>query len=370
MNLTGFYPLPAEFDLADLGRSAWQWLGPVVLVAGSVLAGTLLQWTFLAAGRAVVRRTVTGWDDKLMALLPGPMRVLFTLLFMRLFLPLLSLPADEEELIAPFIRVLLVAAGTWLVLRSITLLADLAYSVLSRDVQDSTLLRSIRTRVVIPAAILRFIAVLVGVALICLQFEVVRNVGVSLMASAGLAGIVLGLAAQRTIANLLAGLQLAFSQPIKIGDAIVVEGEFGWVEEIGLTHVVVKVWDERRLILPVSHFLEKPFQNWTRESSDLLGTVFLYADYTVPVEAVRAELQKILEATDLWDRRVQVLQVTNLTEKAVELRALVSARDGGALFGLRCLVREKLLAWLQTQGRAHLPVHRVEMGAPKDNLTG
>jgi small-conductance mechanosensitive channel len=181
-----------------------------------------------------------------------------------------------------------------------------------------------------------------------------------MLASAGVAGVVIGLAAQRTVANLLAGIQLAVFQPIRIGDAVVVESEYGWIEEIGLAYVVIRIWDDRRLILPVSYFLEKPFHNWTRQSPALLGTVMLYLDYTAPVEEVRAELGRLLDETPLWDRRVQAVQVSDLTADGVQLRVLVSAADGALLWDLRCLVRERLLVWLQTHGRAYLPVKRSE----------
>jgi len=232
---------------------------------------------------------------------------------------------------------------------------------LTRDIEDENLRRSLRTQVEVPRGLLRVVVLVIGVALILLQFDVVRSIGISLLASAGLAGIIIGLAAQKAVGNLLAGVQLAIFQPIRIGDAVVVEGEWGWIDEIGLTHVVIKVWDERRLILPVGYFLEKPFQNWTRGASELLGTVFVYADYTIPVDSIRTELATILKDTKLWDGRAQGVQVTNLTAGGVEVRVLVSASDGSKLWDLRCLVREKLLTWLQVNARTHLPMNRVMM---------
>jgi small-conductance mechanosensitive channel len=231
---------------------------------------------------------------------------------------------------------------------------------LANQTSDPALQRSIRTQVLVPLRVFRFLIVILAIALVLIQFELVRTVGLSMLASAGVAGVVIGLAAQRTVANLLAGIQLAVFQPIRIGDAVVVEGDYGTVEEIGLTYVVIKIWDERRLILPVSYFLEKPFQNWTRQSAEMLGTVLLLTDYTVSVEEVRAELSRLLQETALWDRRVSIVQVTNFTEQSVELRILVSAADSAQLFELRCLVREKLLVWLQTSGQSSLPRRRVE----------
>ena len=194
-----------------------------------------------------------------------------------------------------------------------------------------------------------------------LQFEAVRNVGVSLLASAGLAGLVVGLAAQKSISTLLAGIQLSITQPVRIGDTVIVENEWGWIEEITLTYVVVKVWDLRRLVVPMSHFLDKPFQNWSKVSPEILGTAELFVDYRTDVAAVRAELARLLrdESQGLWDGRAQGLQVTGFSERTMTLRALVSAADAGKAFDLRCLVREKLIAYLQRQP-AGLPVVRAE----------
>ena len=161
--------------------------------------------------------------------------------------------------------------------------------------------------------------------------------------------------------NLLAGIQVAFTQPIRLGDAVVVEGEWGWIEEINITYVVVRIWDLRRLIVPVSYFIQKPFQNWTRDQADLLGTVLLYADYSVPVEAVRNELHRVLETSKLWDGKVWRLQVTNATDRTVELRALMSAPNSPTAWDLRCYVREKLILFLQEQFPQSLPRMRAEV---------
>jgi small-conductance mechanosensitive channel len=194
----------------------------------------------------------------------------------------------------------------------------------------------------------------------------VANLAVNVLVSAllykpfGIAGIVLGFAAQRTLGGLFAGLQIALTQPVRIGDQVKVEDEVGFVEEITLTYVVVALWDLRRLVVPINYFIEKPFQNWTRTSADLLGTVLLYVDFTVPVAAVRAELKRIVEASPLWDRKVQVLQVTDAKERTLELRALASASDAGRSFDLRCEIREKLVAFLQQNYPGSLPRLRTQ----------
>jgi small-conductance mechanosensitive channel len=201
----------------------------------------------------------------------------------------------------------------------------------------------------------------VCLALILLQFPAVRTIGMSVLASAGVLGVVFGLAAQRSIANLLAGIQISITQPIRIGDTVVIEKEFGVIEEIHLTYVVVKVWDLRRLVVPVSTFLEKPFENWSRGSTEILGTVELYADYSVDVEGARAELLRVVESErgKLWNGKTNAIQVTELSERCVTLRALVGTDDAGRNWDLRCLVRERLAAWLQLQPGA-LPRAREE----------
>ena len=206
---------------------------------------------------------------------------------------------------------------------------------------------------------------ILALAAILMTFDKVRQLGASILASAGIAGIIVGLAAQRSIATLLAGIQIALTQPIRIDDVVIVENEWGRIEEITLTYVVVRIWDLRRLIVPITYFIEKPFQNWTRISADLLGTVFLYTDYTVPIQAVREELRRILEGSEKWDRRVCVLQVTDTTERTVQLRALVSAADSSKAWDLRCEVREKLVDFLQKNYPHALPRVRAEIDEHK-----
>jgi small-conductance mechanosensitive channel len=333
-----------------LGVDVGQWLGLIVLIMAAVLGGTLGQWLLLRLGRVLARQPGAAAEG-LFAALPGPARLLLALLIFHLFVPLLQLPPAAQANVDLIVRSLLIVAVTWLVMHLITLFFARAETYLCRRITDSNRLRSLQTQLSLPRAVLRIAVVVVGTSLVLLQFDVVRSVGVSLLASASLAGIILGLAAQRTASNLFAGIQLTVSQPIRIGDMVVVENEWGRIEEIGLTNVVVKLWDLRRLVLPVSYFLEKPFQNWTRGDADLIGTVVLHVDYSIVVDDLRVEVARILEATPLWDRRTQGVQVTDLAASSVELRVLVSASDGERLWDLRCLVREKLLAWMQDRQR-------------------
>ncbi len=243
------------------------------------------------------------------------------------------------------------------------------------DIQDKDNLqaRKVFTQFRVLENIVIFLIVLVGVSLVLMSFEGIRKIGVSLIASAGVAGIIIGFAAQRAIGTILAGIQIALSQPIRLDDVVIVENEWGRIEEINLTYVVVAIWDKRRLVLPTTYFIEKPFQNWTRTDADILGTVFIYADYTLPVDAVRKELDRILEGNPLWDGKVKVVQVTDATERTVELRALVSAADSPSAWDLRVYVRERLLAFLQEKYPHCLPRARVSLDPGrlgKDPATG
>ncbi len=220
--------------------------------------------------------------------------------------------------------------------------------------------RRIRTIFSYLKKILQIIAIFITIAVILINFERVKELGITLLASAGLLTAILGFAAQRSLANILAGFQIAFTQSLRIDDVIFVEGEYGNVEEINLTYVVVKVWDKRRLVLPVTYFSEKPFQNWTRTSADLMGTVFLYVDYQVDLASLRQELESIMSQQELWDRKVAIIQVTETSINGIELRILISASSAPDLWDLRCIVREKMIAFLQREQIHVLPKYRIK----------
>lgn len=262
---------------------------------------------------------------------------------------------------------LIIAAG-WLATGVIRLYTEV---VARRYAQDASRVeaRRVRTRVQVLQRVLVGVVLLITVGAALMTFPGIRNLGLSLFASAGVAGLVIGLAAQPVLANWLAGIQLAFTQPMRLDDTVVVEGEFGFIEDIRPSYVVVRTWDLRRLIVPLKYFLEKPFQNWTREGTELLGTVFLFTDYTVPVEAIRTELKRILQETELWNGKVANVQVTDATEQSVQLRVLVSAQDAGTAWDLRCLVREQLIAFLQEHYPQSLPRARMELPTPARSAT-
>lgn len=228
-----------------------------------------------------------------------------------------------------------------------------AYNITSTD--NNLYARKIQTQLQYLRRIVLLGIYVLCVSLILLSFEGVRKLGIGLLSSAGVLGIIMGIAAQKSLGNLLAGLQIAFTQPIRMDDVVVVEGEWGKIEEITLTYVVVRIWDLRRLVLPLNYFIEKPFQNWTRTSADILGSVFLYTDYTLPIDPLRKKLTEVLKKSPLWDGKVNVLQVTNTTDKSMELRALMSARESSQAWDLRCIVREELLTFIQTNYPECLP---------------
>jgi small-conductance mechanosensitive channel len=206
-----------------------------------------------------------------------------------------------------------------------------------------------------------FVISLVGIGSALMTFDGIRQLGFSVLASAGIAGVIVGFAAQKSIATIVAGVQVALTQPIRVDDVVVVEGEWGRIEEITLTYVVVRIWDLRRLVVPIGYFIENPFQNWTRTSANLLGTVTIHVDYTAPVEEVRAELERLVNEHPAWDGNVCRLQVTEAREDTVVLRAVVSAADSGAVWDLRCYVREALIQFVQRSHPSALPRVRADL---------
>jgi len=297
-----------------------------------------------------------------------PVGVVLPLLALFLALPALRWPQRLTDYLQHLLVLGLIAASAWLCLRLLDALAETVGATHRVDVKDNLAARKIETQVQLLRRIAAVLVIVVAGSLMLMTFPSIRHVGITLFASAGLAGLVAGMAARSTLSNLLAGIQIALTEPIRIDDVVIVEGEWGWIEEIATTYVVVRIWDLRRLVVPLSYFIEHPFQNWTRVTADLLGTVYVYADYTVPVEAVRAELQRILQASGMWDGKVWGLQVTDASEHTIQLRALMSAPDSGSAWNLRCHVREKLIAFLQERYPRSLPQVRAQLGAPVPGL--
>jgi hypothetical protein len=255
----------------------------------------------------------------------------------------------------------LILATAWLAILLVDVSSDIMAARYRMDVEDNLLARRIQTQFQMMRRVLMILVVVITVAVMLMTFPAIRQIGMSILASAGLASLVVGLAMKDTLSNLIAGLQIAFTQPFRLEDAVIVENEFGWIEEIGTMYVIVRLWDLRRLVLPLAYFLEHPFQNWTRSTAELLGSVFLFADYRVPVAELREELRRICESTPLWSGKVCALQVTDCNASTVQVRALMGARNSGEAFDLRCLVREKLIDFLQRSYPESLPRVRGEL---------
>jgi small-conductance mechanosensitive channel len=324
------------------------------MVLAPLIIGLPLKWIFKDAES---RQTPRFWWEHY----KGPARFLFTGFFFALLQPMLVLDDGIRSTVGRLLGIWFILSFAWLGIRTVSTIKELVLRRYDASKDDNLEARKIYTQFgVIQKVLVTLILTLAGTSVL-MSFEPIRQLGVSLLASAGVAGIILGFAAQKSIANIFAGLQIAITQPIRLDDVVIVEGEWGWIEEINLTYVVVKIWDERRLILPISYFIEKPFQNWTRTSAQLLGTVFLYTDYRVPLEPLRAELSRILASTPLWDGRVDLIQITNATERTMEVRVLLSSATSPNAWNLRCLVREKLLIFLQENYPDSLPRARVEL---------
>ena len=294
-----------------------------------------------------------------------PLRWLLFFVAIRFALPVQPLPEGLASTLDHLIGLLLIGLICWLLIAIVHLLEDCVVVSFRVEKKDNLRARKIHTQLRVVKRLAIVIITVLALGTMLMTFPRVRQLGAAILASAGIVGVVVGLAAQRTIGTFIAGLQIALTQPIRVDDVVIVENEWGRIEEITLTYVVVKILDLRRLIVPITYFIEKPFQNWTRVTADILGTVYVYVDHTVPVDAIREQLQKILNNCELWDKKVCVLQVTNTTERTVELRALMSAEDASNAWTLRCHVREKLVEFIQKNYPHALPRLRTELDNQK-----
>ena len=262
---------------------------------------------------------------------------------------------------------LIVVGFSWII---IILIRRIKTNILKRydiSAEDNLIPRKLHTQINILERVFVFIIITLSIALILLSFEGIRKIGIGIFASAGVAGIIIGLSAQKVVGALLAGIQIAVTQPFRIDDAVFVENEWGWIEEITLTYVVIKLWDKRRLVLPSTYFLEKPFQNWTRNNADIIGSVFLYTDYTISFDSLRKELTRLLNDTKLWDKKVNVLQVTDSKESSIEIRILVSAKNSPIVWDLRVYIREKMIEFIKNNYPQSLPKTRVVLNQAQSN---
>ena len=348
-----------EYLLAHWKSWAWS-LG---IVAGAIVVALVVRFIlFLILDRlarrnpSVLKTSLTRHSKRLSAwILP-----LFAVLAV---LPAVPLPEKVMVALQHLTGLALIAAVAWLVALASEVTSEVIAARYRMDIVDNLLARKVQTQIRVLHRVVTFVVIVVALALMLMTFPDIRQIGTSLLASAGLAGLLVGMAMRPTLSSLIAGMQIALTQPIRIDDVVVVENEWGWIEEIESTYVVVRIWDLRRLVLPLSYFIEHPFENWTRTSSDLLAYVVFWADYTAPIDELREELTRVLKSTDKWKGEVNVLQVTDTSEHSVQIRALMDARDSSLAWDLRCYVREKLIQFLQQYHPQSLPRYRGEFRA-------
>jgi len=342
-------------------ESLHPWLWSLGMLLAMAALGLVARWLLFGIARRVTARTGRRAASFVVARSSAPAQLLLPLLLIVLALPELPLPPHVIDTLQRVVGMGFIGGVAWLLIGALEAAEDMVAARYPIDVADNLTARRIRTQVRLLQRIAVTIVLVVAAALILMKFPSIEHLGTSLLASAGLAGLVAGIAARPMLSNLIAGIQLALTEPIRIDDSVIVEGEFGNIEEIATTYVVVRIWDQRRMVLPLTYFIEHPFQNWTLTSAELIGTVLVHVDYTVPVEEVRRELQRVLDSTQLWDRRVWNLQVTDATDRSLQLRAMMSAANAGRLWDLRVHVREKLVEFLQARYPDRLPRVRAQV---------
>lgn len=339
-------------------------VGLGIMAVPAILVLLIYRWLAGSLGRLAARRQP--FLHQLLRRGRQPVGAILVILALGLALPAARFPRVWAFATAHVLLIALVLALGWTASKALDIAAELYLRRFSTDTDDNLLARKHITQVNILRRAAQTLLVILTISTALMTVEAVRQYGVSLFASAGAAGIIIGLAARPVLSNLLAGIQIAMTQPIRVEDSVIVEGEFGSIETITSTYVVLRLWDLRRMVVPLTYFIEKPFQNWTYQSANLIGAVILHVDYTAPIDRLREKLEEIVHGSELWDGSVANLQVTDSSENTLELRALVSARNAGDTFSLRCLVREQLIAFLQSEHSHALPRRRAELAGPVD----
>lgn len=273
------------------------------------------------------------------------------------FLDLLDF--QNNSLLNTIQKTLLIACSSWILIELVHIIKIRLLKRYDISNEDNLKSRKHHTQINLFEKVIVFLIILFSLGSILISIESIKEIGIGIFASAGVVGIIIGLSAQKVVGALLAGVQIAITQPFRVDDAVLVENEWGWIEEINLTYIVVRIWDKRRLVLPSTYFLETPFQNWTRTTADIIGSVFIYTDYTISFDALREELTRLLNGNELWDKNVNVLQVTGSKETNLEIRILVSAKNSPTAWSLRVYIREKMIEYIQKNYPESLPKTRV-----------
>lgn len=345
-----------------LGLLVWQWLG--IAFAGLVayplgfLLGSAVVWLL----RKVTARTDAAWDDAVVERGRGPFRFTCGWLVLGAVIGELDFPAAFIESYRVLYTIPLILATGWFLIRAVNAVTSVLGDPHPEDTDAEHASRGLRTQLVMLRKLLKILIGFVTFSVVLLQFEVVQSVGLSLLASAGVAGVALGFAAQRSLGAVIAGIQLSITQPIRIGDAVVVKDQWGEVEEITLTYVRLKLWDERRLVVPIDVFLTTVFENWSKPGTELIGVIEIAVDPTTPIPALREKFEELAKAHPRFDGRECLLQVIDLNERRALVRARASTSDPDECFAMRCDLREQMMRFLQSwDGGRYLPRHRLEV---------
>lgn len=333
----------------------------IFILIGAILLGLLLKQLIVRLTNFYKKVEQFSFLKSTVLHLGKPLNFFLPLIFLNIFNPLIELEAKSKYFADKVLEISLIIVFAYLIINLIHVFQDFVYYTYDLKKEDNLKERKIRTQLQFVRKFLIVFIVILTISAILFSFDSMRKIGAGLLTGVGVSGIIIGFAAQKSLSNLLAGFQIAFTQPLRMDDVLIVEGEWGKVEEITLTYVVICIWDQRRLILPINYFIEKPFQNWTRISAEILGTVFIYADYTLPVEEIRKEFDKIINEHPLWDKKVKVVQVTDAKEFVIEIRLLMSAINSSNAFDLRCEVRERIISFIQQNYPSSLPKIRTDV---------
>lgn len=301
--------------------------------------------------------------------LSQPLTYFLPLFWLSVLLPIFRMGSFLRVRVERVLEIAIIINGAWLLICLIRVVQDYVLNLFNIKKSNNLRERRIITQLQFIRQIVISFIILLAIAAVLLSFPAFQRLGTGLLTGVGIGGIIVGFAAQKSLGNLLAGFQIAFTQPIRIDDELIVEGEFGWVEEITLTYVVIRIWDERRLILPINYFIEKPFQNWTRNSAQIQGAIFIYTDYKMPIDALREEFNRLVNNHPLWDKRASSFVITDVTDRGMQLRGTVSAKNSGDLWTLRCHLREHLMKYITKNFPQHFPQTRTyldsELESPK-----
>ncbi|WP_101257673.1 mechanosensitive ion channel family protein [Streptomyces barkulensis] len=345
-------------------------LRPLIVFGGAIALAFAVGW---AVDRALRRMDARHPETPLWGLLRSgrvPLQAVVFVGLLNAFSDETHLARDHQKAVDLWLNLIMIGAAAWLMLRVLTAVVETAYSRYAGIAHDAARVRRVRTQLTLIKRLATAVVTVIAGAAMLLQFPTMEKLGASMLASAGVLGIVAGIAAQSTLGNLFAGLQIAFGDMVRIGDTVIVDGEWGTVEEITTSYLVVLTWDERRITMPVSYFTSKPFENWTRGNPQMTGTVYLHLDHSAPIAEIRRKTEEIVRASDAWDGRGHGLVVTDSTPTTVEVRATMTARTPDDIWTLRCQVREGLITWLHREHPYALPRVTTAQAAPAPAFEG